>query len=159
MYIIVCKTTFAVHAERTVKVDKAEAAAVQRNSKDKSKPSKEAEGTEDADQAVDDTADAVQDGVDQAADAAQEGVDQFAEGVDQLADGKSQESASSLLQYKRQASRSSKLCSASVHQDMCPMMCASLLLLCQVQCFILKPVALPNVRAWNRLLKHSPMSL
>ncbi len=72
-----------VCAERTIKVDKVEAAAVQRYSaeaKEQSRRLQEANARANGAAAVDDTAEAVQEGVDQAADAAQEVTGQVADG-------------------------------------------------------------------------------
>ncbi len=72
-----------VCAERTIKIDKVEAAAVQRYSaeaKEQSRRLQEANARANGAAAVDDTAEAVQEGVDQAADAAQEVTGQVADG-------------------------------------------------------------------------------
>lgn len=66
-------------AERTVKVDMVEAAAIQQNSIAAAEQSKRLRDAQ-TEAAVDNTARNVEKGVDQAADAAQDGINQLSEG-------------------------------------------------------------------------------
>lgn len=83
--------------KRTIKIDKVEAAAVQRYSAEAKEQSRRLQARANGAAAVDDTAEAVQEGVDQAADAAQEVTGRVADGVSQAAD-QVQEGADELAQ-------------------------------------------------------------
>lgn len=69
-----------VCTERTIKIDKVEAAAVQRYSAEAKEQSRRLQARANGAAAVDDVEGAVQEGVDQASDAAQEVTDQVADG-------------------------------------------------------------------------------
>lgn len=88
--------------KRTVKIDKVEAAAVQRYSveaKEQSRRLQEAKDRADTEATIEDSSEAVQEGVDQAADIAQEGIEQVAEGISDAAD----EAQANADQFERDA--------------------------------------------------------